>query len=58
MSNFWNKYYIQFRKLYENSNTYLIDGKEVTEKEFIELCFKEKEMEKIRNEKNTKEDYI
>jgi len=55
MSNFWNKYYIQFRKLNENSNTYLIDGEEVTEKELIELCFKER---KKKNEKNTKENNI
>lgn len=55
MSNFWNKYYISFRKLYENSNTFLIDGEEVTENELIELMFKER---KKKNEKDTKENNI
>lgn len=55
MGNFWNKHYEEFKKLYEECFIYLIDGKEVSEKEFMEYIIKRG---KRKNERNTKENNL
>lgn len=55
MSNFWNQYYEEFKKLSEKVFIYVINGNEVSQKEFENYVLNGG---KIKNEKDTKENNL